>query len=177
MKLNLAFTAPLVIFAGLGAAFYIGLQRENADELPSTFVSRPAPAVDVIPLGDLALLTSADLKEPGLKLVNFWASWCAPCRSEHPMLVELAASGLAVYGINKSDKEANALGFLNELGNPFAKQGADPTGRRGIDWGVYGLPETFLVDENGHILTRYPGPLTKRVWAARFQPIIDAQGQ
>jgi len=175
MKLNLAFAAPLVIFAGLGVAFYISLQRENADELPSAFISRPAPAVEVVPLGDRPLLTTADLASPGLKLVNFWASWCAPCRAEHPNLVELAEGGLTIYGINKSDNEANALGFLNELGDPFTKHGADPTGRLGIDWGVYGLPETFLLDENGHILTRYPGPLTKRIWAARFQPIIDAR--
>ena len=171
----LAVAAPLLIFAGLGAAFYIGLNREDPDALPSTFVGRPAPLLNLEPLSDLPMVRDEDLKAEGFKLVNFWASWCPPCRAEHPTLMALKDEGWTIVGINKSDSEQNALGFLNELGDPYTKHGADPTGRRAIDWGVYGLPETFLVDGNGNILRRYPGPVTRRVWQDTFLPVIESR--
>jgi cytochrome c biogenesis protein CcmG/thiol:disulfide interchange protein DsbE len=105
--------------------------------------------------------------------VNFWASWCAPCRAEHPLLTEIAASGVPVIGVNYKDTPANALAFLDELGDPFASIGADRSGRTGLDWGIYGVPETFVVDADGTVLLRHPGPLTRDIVARRLQPVID----
>jgi len=173
-KLNLALIVPFVLFIGLAGAFFIGLSRENPDDLPTVFIDKPAPALPVEQLADLIPPVQSDLTGSGLKLVNFWASWCPPCRAEHPNLVNLKESGWTIIGVNKSDEEANALGFLNELGNPYTTIAADPSGRQSIDWGVYGLPETFLIDEQGHIRYRHPGPVTARVWEDRFVPIIEA---
>ena len=107
-----------------------------------------------------------------MKLVNFWASWCAPCRAEHPLLSELAAEGVPVLGINYKDEPDKALAFLGELGDPFARVGADASGRTGLDWGLYGVPETFVVDEAGTILLRHAGPLTPDVLEDRLRPLL-----
>ena len=172
MKLNLALLAPLAVFSALGGAFFVYLTRENPEELPSTFVGRPAPELTMEPLADFPQATSADLQASGLKLVNFWASWCPPCRAEHPNLVALKEEGWTIIGVNKSDNEPNALGFIRELGDPYSKHASDPNGRGSLDWGVYGLPETFLVDGEGNIILRHPGPITQRVWSDRFGPVI-----
>jgi len=153
------------------------MQRERANDLPSTFVGRPAPAFELEPLADLPHATTENLTAPGWKLVNFWASWCPPCRAEHPQLTELADEGWNIIGVNKSDETTNALGFLRELGDPFAAHAADPTGRQAIEWGVYGLPETFLVDPEGNIRYRYPGPITGRIWSRYFEPIVESQAK
>lgn len=176
MRLNAALLAPLAIFAGLGIAFFWAMNRDEGRALPSAFVGRPAPGLDMPALADLPLARTEDLHEEGWKLVNFWASWCPPCRAEHPTFVNLANEGWKVIGVNKSDTEANALAFLGELGDPYVKHAADPNGRQAIDWGVYGLPETFLVDDKGMIRLRFPGPVTSRVWERQFLPIIEADG-
>lgn len=154
---------PPVIFAGIAAMFVLGMSRENPDALPSTLEGRQAPAVVVTPLGDLPVFTDADLRDGKVKLVNFWASWCAPCRAEHPSLTKLQAEGVTIYGVNYKDKPEAALGFLAELGNPFAAAGADGSGRMGIDWGLYGVPETFIIDGEGKVVQRFAGPITERV--------------
>lgn len=171
-RLNLAALVPLALFAGLAIAFLIGLNRENPDDLPTVFIDKPAPPIPSEALADLIPATQADLNASGLKLVNFWASWCPPCRAEHPHLMDLKEQGWTIIGVNKSDEEANALGFLGELGNPYSVVSADPSGRQSIEWGVYGLPETFLIDDAGNIRYRHPGPVTSRVWEDRFLPII-----
>ena len=176
MKLNLALVAPLAIFLCLGAAFYWAMQREEANNLPSTFVGRPAPAFDLEPLANLPHARPEALRAEGWKLVNFWASWCPPCRAEHPQLTKLVKEdGWTLIGVNKSDTEENALAFLAELGDPYAAHAADPTGRQAIEWGVYGLPETFLIDPEGNIRYRYPGPITARVWERSFAPIVASE--
>ena len=109
-----------------------------------------------------------------MTLVNFWASWCGPCRVEHPFLTELTAAGVTVVGVNYKDPPEQALGFLAELGDPYAAIGADPSGRTGLDWGIYGVPETFVVDGDGAILLRHPGPLTPDVIARRITPLLAA---
>ncbi len=109
-----------------------------------------------------------------MKLVNFWASWCGPCRAEHPLLEELAAGGQPIIGINYKDDPDNARAFLAELGDPFERIGADETGRTGLDWGIYGVPETFVIAADGTILLRHPGPITRDILATRLQPAIDA---
>lgn len=161
---------PPVIFAGIAAMFVLGMNREDPDTLPSTLVGREAPAVAVKALGDLPGFTDADLRDGKVKLVNFWASWCAPCRAEHPNLSKLKAEGVTIYGVNYKDKPEAALGFLGELGNPFAAAGADDSGRMGIDWGIYGVPETFIIDGNGKVVERFAGPITERV----MDPVIRA---
>lgn len=154
---------PPAIFAGIAAMFVVGMNREDPNALPSALIGRNAPPVVVTPLGDQPVFGDADLRDGQVKLVNFWASWCAPCRAEHPNLTKLQAEGVTIYGVNYKDKPEGALGFLAELGNPFAALGADETGRMGIDWGLYGVPETFIIDGEGKVVERFPGPITERV--------------
>ena len=141
--------APPVIFAGLATLFFVGMQRENPDELPSALAGKAAPQVEVTVLGDMPPLSDEMLRSGGVKLVNYWASWCAPCRVEHPNLMTLAEEGVTVYGINYKDNPTNALNFLAELGDPYTAGGADAQGRMGLDWGVYGVPETYVIDADG----------------------------
>jgi cytochrome c biogenesis protein CcmG/thiol:disulfide interchange protein DsbE len=165
---------PPVLFAGLAALFWAGMQRSDPDRLPSAREGRPAPAVQVVALGPGPVLAAADLTAPGVKLVNFWASWCAPCRVEHPSLMALAGEGVPIHGVNYKDQPEKALGFLDELGNPFATLGADATGRMGLDWGLYGVPETFVIDGQGRVILRFPGPVTARVLEETIRPAIAA---
>lgn len=162
---------PPVLFAALAVMFWWGMQRDNPDELPSTLVGRAAPVVEAVPLGDLPPLTDAVLRAPGVKLVNFWASWCAPCRAEHPMLEKLEAEGVAIHGVNYKDDPAKAQAFLAELGNPYATIGAD-NGRMALNWGVYGVPETFVIDGEGKVLLRYAGPITEQELERVIRPAL-----
>jgi len=167
---------PLVIFAVFAAFALPGLFREDAKELPSVLVGKPAPMVQVEPLAGMVPPAPSDLTTGGLKFVNFWASWCAPCRAEHPHLNSLAQDGFPIYGVNYRDDPAKAAAFLAELGNPFAAGGADPRGRTALEWGVYGLPETFLLDADGTVLYRFAGPITRRTWEDRVRPDMAAKG-
>ncbi|WP_245890841.1 DsbE family thiol:disulfide interchange protein [Albidovulum aquaemixtae] len=164
---------PPLIFAGLAAVFVLGMQREDPDALPSALEGRQAPAVVVTQLGDLPVFADADLRDGTVKLVNFWASWCGPCRVEHPTLEKLADEGVTIYGVNYKDKPEAARRFLDELGNPFAAIGADESGRMGIDWGLYGVPETYVIDGDGNIVLRFPGPVTERVLASDIRPAME----
>ena len=166
--------APPVIFAALAALFYFGMQRDDPDALPSTRVGAIAPAMQIEPLGVKPEFDLAALREPGVKLVNFWASWCAPCRAEHPNLETLAEEGLPIYGINYKDDPTKALAFLEELGDPYVGIGADEGGRTGIEWGLYGVPETFVIDGSGVVRLRFAGPITARVLEERIRPAIAA---
>ncbi|MGB1236454.1 MAG: DsbE family thiol:disulfide interchange protein, partial [Planktomarina sp.] len=128
------------------------------------------------PLAGMPTFTVADLQAADITVLNFWASWCGPCRTEHPYLETLVQDGLPVYGINYRDNPENAQAFLDELGNPFKAGGADPRGRMAVNWGVYGLPETFLIDRDGIVLYRVAGALTQRTWRDRVQPALAEQG-
>lgn len=163
---------PPVLFAAVAGMFLLGMARENAEVLPSAFVGQEAPAVDLTPLGDISGFTGATLRDGKVKIVNFWASWCAPCRVEHPNLIRLAAEGLPIYGVNYKDKPEAALRFLAELGDPFTAVGADQSGRMGINWGLYGVPETFVIDGQGRVVLRFPGPLTERVIENDIRPAL-----
>lgn len=164
---------PPLAFLGLAAMFFVGMQREDPDALPSALAGRAAPAVEVTPLGDLPTFDDAALRAPGVKLVNFWASWCAPCRVEHPNLEALADEGLTIYGVNYKDKPANAQGFLDEMGNPYAAMGQDDSGRMALDWGLYGVPETYVIDGDGTIVLRHAGPITQRIIDSTIRPAIE----
>lgn len=165
---------PPVTFLGLAALFYAGMQREDPDALPSTFIGEPAPALEAAAFGAFAGFGRAALEGEGVKLVNFWASWCGPCRVEHPNLEMLAAEGIPIYGVNYKDVEANALRFLEELGNPYVATGADDEGRIARDWGVYGVPETYVIDGEGQVVERLAGPITERTLEGRIRPAIAA---
>ncbi|MFO7770045.1 MAG: DsbE family thiol:disulfide interchange protein [Roseovarius gahaiensis] len=172
-KISPLMAAPLVIVAGFTVLAFVGLQRENPNDLPSAMEGRAAPAVEVIPLGEKTPLRDSDLRSGDVKLVNFWASWCAPCRVEHPNLETLSDQGITIYGVNYKDKPGNALKFLNDLGDPYTAIGADEAGRMALNWGVYGVPETYVIDGNGQIVLRFAGPITERAMENQILPAIE----
>ncbi|QHQ35310.1 DsbE family thiol:disulfide interchange protein [Algicella marina] len=173
-KFNWLLVLPPVIFLSLGGLFWLAFQRDNPDELPSTRIGQVAPGMALTTLGDLPLADREALNAPGVKLVNFWASWCGPCRIEHPYLEELAAEGVEIIGVNYKDQPDNALGFLEELGNPYSAVGADDSGRTGIEWGLYGVPETFVVNGAGEVVLRFPGPVNETALENRIRPAMEA---
>jgi cytochrome c biogenesis protein CcmG/thiol:disulfide interchange protein DsbE len=125
------------------------------------------------PFGDAPLLTDAALRTGEVTLVNYWASWCAPCRAEHPHLEALAEEGVTIHGINYKDEPDRAQAFLADLGNPYTRIGADPAGRTALDWGLYGVPETYVIDGAGRIVLRFAGPITPSVLETRIRPAIE----
>jgi cytochrome c biogenesis protein CcmG/thiol:disulfide interchange protein DsbE len=165
--------APPLIFAALAVMFWVGMGREDPNQLPTALAGRAAPAVDLGPLDGKAGFADADLRAGEVVLVNYWASWCAPCRVEHPHLERLSDNGMTIYGVNYKDKPANALKFLKELGDPYEAIGTDPQGRMALDWGVYGVPETYVIDGDGVIVARHAGPITQRVLDTTLMPAID----
>ncbi|MEM6587264.1 MAG: DsbE family thiol:disulfide interchange protein [Pseudomonadota bacterium] len=173
-KVSPLMVAPPLIFAGLALMFFIGLQRDDPDALPSQMEGRAAPAVTVTEMAGFEPLTDVQLREGGVKILNYWASWCAPCRVEHPTLMQLAEEGIPIYGVNYKDESGNAAGFLEELGDPYTAIGADADGRMALDWGVYGVPETYVIDADGTVLLRFPGPVTQRVLTETIRPVLDA---
>jgi len=172
---------PLVLFVALSAVFLYQLESgKDASEIPSVLIGTKAPSLALPPLEGLMLngapvpaLTDAAINGQ-LTLVNVWASWCVPCRQEHPVLLELARDPrVKLVGINYKDKNDNALEFLGELGNPFAAVGIDPAGKSAIDWGVYGIPETYLVGRDGTILHKQIGPFTIESLRDKLLPAIE----
>lgn len=163
---------PPIVFMGLAAVFVWGMGRHNPEQLPSMLVGHEAARVALAQLGDGVPFTTADLHDGKVKVINFWASWCAPCRAEHPNLMKLKAEGVSIFGVNYKDAPEDALGFLTELGNPFERLGADASGRMGIDWGLYGVPESFVLDGDGKVILRYPGPLTQDTIQSTIRPAL-----
>jgi cytochrome c biogenesis protein CcmG/thiol:disulfide interchange protein DsbE len=166
--------APPLIFAALAGLFMWGMGREDPSNLPSTRIGQVTPSLNLIALGDLPEFDSETLRQPGVKLVNFWASWCAPCRVEHPTLQALAEEGIKIYGVNYKDDPEKALAFLRDLGDPYVAVGADTSGRSALDWGVYGVPETYVIDGDGKVLLRFAGPMTQRLLASTVRPVLEA---
>lgn len=163
---------PPAIFAALAVTFLWGMGRDNPDALPSAMIGRAAPAVPQTTLAGKVQLTDEMLRQPGVKLVNFWASWCPPCRAEHPTLMDLSQR-VPVYGVDLKDPETNALAFLQEDGDPFHAISTDPRGRGAIDWGVTAPPETFIIDGEGKVLYRFAGPLVREDYTNRFLPELE----
>ena len=165
---------PPVIFAGLAGLFYTGMMRDNPQDMPSVFIDRPAPVVPVTGLPGIPVLTDGDLRSGEVTVVNFWASWCPPCRAEHPVLLEMAAKGIRVAGINMMDPEANALAYLADDGNPFFALATDPQGRNRVEWGVTAPPETFIIRGDGSVAFKFIGPLVGSDYERRFVPALEA---
>lgn len=149
---------PLAVVSLLAAVLFVGLSLDPKI-VPSALIDKPVPQFDLPPLpGHEPGLIAADLAKGGISVVNVWASWCGPCRLEHPQLMELAkVPGVRLIGLNYKDDPAKALAFLQQLGDPFDAVGADRTGRVAIEWGVYGVPETFLIDGKGVIRRQIQG--------------------
>ncbi len=153
---------PAVVFAGLALLFWRGLSGKPS-EIPSALIGKPVPAFTLPAVPELGVkgFGASDLRNGKVSVVNVWASWCAPCRIEHPLLVELAKRpDITLLGINYKDEPENAVRFLGTLGQPFTAVGMDRDGRAAVDWGVYGVPETFVVDGQGVIRYKHIGPLT-----------------
>jgi cytochrome c biogenesis protein CcmG/thiol:disulfide interchange protein DsbE len=182
MLRSMRLLAPLVVFALLAGLFYFGLRSGDPTRLPSALIGRPAPGLDLPALeglteGDKPVPAVPALRpQPGeVSVVNFWASWCAPCLQEHPQLMALKAQpGVRLYGINYKDQAANARRFLGRYGNPFAAVGADGNGRAGIEWGVIAVPETFVVDSRGIVVYKHTGPISPESLEKALLPAIRA---
>lgn len=167
------FLAPLVLFLLLLVLFAAGLKL-NPREVPSPLIGKPAPAFRLATLEDLNREVTQEIFKGKISLLNVWASWCLSCREEHPFLLELARRGeVQVLGLNYKDDRSQALRWLAQLGNPYELSLYDPTGRVALDYGVYGVPETFLIDQEGIIRYKQIGPLTEEVWREEIVPIIE----
>jgi len=171
---RMAFALPLLLFGAVAVWMAVPLIRgDDPSILPSALIDRPAPEFDLPALPGVAGgLARTDLAG-SVRLVNFFASWCVPCLAEHPLLTRMAREdGIPVFGVNYKDATANATAWLARHGNPYERVGADGDGRMAIDWGVYGVPETFVVDREGHIRFRHAGPLTPEIVRDQLLPLI-----
>ncbi|MEQ8604814.1 MAG: DsbE family thiol:disulfide interchange protein [Marivibrio sp.] len=173
---RLVYLLPLAVFLGVAGYFAAQLlSGRDAMEVPSALIDRPAPEFALPPLWDGGEgLSTADLKGGGPAIVNVFASWCVPCRAEHPMLMRLAEeTGAPVHGIAYKDDPAASKAFLEELGDPYTKIGVDQNGRVAIDWGVYGVPETYVLDGDGRIRYKRTGPITPRHMEDDILPLLE----
>lgn len=170
---------PIALFAGLAVLFLVSLFMGDPQDLPSALTGKPVPQFSLPPIEGSAEgtagLQSADLATGEMVLLNVWASWCGPCREEHDELMELKAAGIKIFGLNYKDKPQDALRFLSSLGNPFTQIGADRQGRVAIDFGVYGVPETFIINGDGLIIYRHVGPLDAEILINDIYPRLDRE--
>ena len=173
---------PLLFFVALAGIFYKQLASGGGtSDIPSALIGEKAPSASLDPLvglkdnGGQVPSFTPEVLNGKYSLVNVWASWCAPCRQEHPLLVELSANpDIQIVGLNYKDKTENALRFLGQLGNPYDAVGVDPKGRAAIDWGVYGVPESFVVGPDSTILYKHIGPLTPEALEEKILPLIKS---
>ncbi|MPZ31338.1 MAG: DsbE family thiol:disulfide interchange protein [Rhodospirillales bacterium] len=170
---QLLYAAPAAGVVGLAAVLGLGLTRDPR-LLPSTLIGRPVPDFSLPPVQGRTLgLSSADLRSE-VSLVNFFASWCVACRAEHPLFMAMAKSGaVTVHGINYKDAPADAARWLDTLGDPYARTGVDRDGRVGIEWGLYGVPETYVVSADGRVMHKHAGPLTEQIRDTTIMPLIE----
>lgn len=173
--------APVVLFVALTSLLFVRLYAGDPSKIPSALQNKPVPEFTLAALPGLAGETgpvpgfdTASLKTGELTLVNVWASWCIPCRDEHPYIDALSQDPrFRVFGLNYKDQPDNARRFLGRFGNPFDAVGVDSRGRTGIDWGVYGVPETFIVDGQGRIVFKYIGPINQAIMDEVMLPEIE----
>ena len=173
---------PVVIFAVIALFFAVALTSGDPSKIPSTMIGKPVPQTSFAPLDGLLAegksvpgFTNMDLAKGKVSIVNFWASWCAQCVEEHPLLAELKmASGADLYGVDYKDEASAARRYLGRYGNPYTVVGTDAVGRASIDWGVYGMPETFIVDGKGAIVYKHVGALSPESIKDKILPAIAA---
>jgi cytochrome c biogenesis protein CcmG, thiol:disulfide interchange protein DsbE len=171
---------PALFFAALAGVFAFSLRTADPSKLPSSLLGKAAPNLALPGLEGLTRdgapmpgMTSADYATGAVTVVNFWASWCAPCVAEHPLLIELTRqTGVRLLGINHKDNAANARRFLGRYGNPFSAVAVDGNGRAAIEWGVYGMPETFVLDGQGRIVYKHVGPISADTLRTQLIPAI-----
>ncbi len=170
---RLLFVLPLLVF-GIVAGYFFAQLGEDPSIVPSALIDKPVPEFETGPLlEDKPGLATGDFKTGKAVLVNIWASWCIPCRAEHPLITRLARDeGMTIYAINYKDKRADAIGWLNELGDPYQRIGFDESGRAGIEWGVYGVPETYVIDGDGRIRWKRVGPMTPQLIEDELKPLL-----
>jgi cytochrome c biogenesis protein CcmG/thiol:disulfide interchange protein DsbE len=166
------FVIPLVLFVVLVVFLAVGL-RHDPHEVPSPLIDKPAPAFQLAQLREPSKHFGAEEMRGKVWLLNVWASWCVTCRDEHPLLLEYASSkAVPIYGLNYKDKREDALSWLGELGDPYVLSVSDLDGRVGIDYGVYGAPETYLIDREGVIRFKQVGPVTPDIWQKTILPLV-----
>lgn len=167
-----AFLVPLGIFVALAIVLAIGLGRDPR-EVPSPLIGKPAPAFTLSRLDDASRAVSASDLRGQVWMLNVWASWCVACRDEHALLVDFSKKGLLpIYGLNYKDQRSDGMAWLARMGDPYRASFFDGDGRVGIDFGVYGVPETFVIDKSGTIRLKHIGPLTPAVIASEIEPLI-----
>ena len=168
--MKVSFLVPLALFAALAGLLYSGLQRDPC-VVSSPLIGRALPDFVLSGVRGGELRSEVLREEPSL--LNVWASWCAACRAEHPLLLRLAASGAApIYGLNYKDERADAVRWLERLGDPYRTSGHDRAGEVGLDLGVYGVPETFVIDREGRIAHKHVGPLAPEDWEETIRPLL-----
>ena len=169
----LRYLIPLVIFIVLAVFLAIGLTRDP-HELKSVLINKPAPTFRLPQLKAADKMISNEDMRGKVWLLNVWASWCIACREEHPYLLEYAKSGVVpIYGLNYKDRREDALATLDELGDPYTVSAVDFDGRVAIDFGVYGAPETYVIDQGGTIRFKYVGPMMPDVWKEKILPVVQ----
>ena len=177
---RLRYLLPVFVFVALAAALGVQLLTGDPSKVPSALIDKPVPEFALPPVQgfeEAGGFATADLGQGKIALVNIFASWCGPCRVEHPLLMALAEAGtVPLYGINYKDTPEDAERWLGRLGNPYTLMGADLDGRTGIDWGVYGVPETFVVDGAGRIRHRHVGVLSQYDLEETILPLIEELG-
>ncbi len=171
------YLAPLILVAIMIPVFIIGLNRDPT-KVPSPFLNKPAPQFELPRLKDPSRTVGSADYAGQMALVNVWATWCVGCRQEHDYLLKLAReTDIPINGLNRRDRRDDALTWLRKLGDPYVASGFDEDGRVGIDWGVYGAPETFLISADGIVLYKHLSPLSEAVWQKDFEPkILAAKG-
>ena len=169
---RLIFILPVLVFAAVVIAFAGGLQRDPS-QIPSTLIDRPLPVFDLpgLAAGAPGFASTEFRGEP--KLLNVFASWCGACRVEHPLLMGLKDQGVPIYGLDWKDKPADGAAWLGQFGDPYLKTANDENGRTGIDLGVTGAPETFVIDKQGRVRYKQIGPISPEVWAETIKPLMD----
>lgn len=169
----LRYLIPLALFLVLVLFLAVGL-RLDPNELPSPLINKAAPTFRLPQLKEPSKTFSAEDMRGKVWIMNVWASWCISCRDEHPLLFEYQQSGVVpIYGLNYKDKREDALSWLGELGDPYVLSAVDLDGRVAIDYGVYGAPETYLIDQNGTIRFKQVGPVTRDVWSTKILPLVQ----
>jgi cytochrome c biogenesis protein CcmG, thiol:disulfide interchange protein DsbE len=173
---------PLLVFLGMAGLFGLALTSGDPSKLPSALIGRQAPVINLVALAGAVDASgqptpgfqTSDLATGQVTVVNFWSSWCVPCVAEHPLLTDLKTrANVRLFGVNYKDPEPGGRRFLGRYGNPFTAVGVDASGRGAIEWGVYGMPETFVIDGQGRIIYKHVGALTEEAIATKIVPMIN----